>query len=116
MILRRVFEHIRPQAWTAIVIDLVIVVLGVFIGTQVSNWNTERETRQRRRNVILAVGYQIAQIHAWRSEKDQAFAWLERCFPIHDAGLVRLPFDPAMDPLRNDPRFAVLVAKMGIPK
>jgi TolB-like protein/tetratricopeptide (TPR) repeat protein len=66
----------------------------------------------------FAVGfaYQIAQIHAWRGEKDQAFAWLERCFPIHDAGLVRLPFDPAMDPLRTDPRFAAVVAKLGIPK
>jgi TolB-like protein/tetratricopeptide (TPR) repeat protein len=66
----------------------------------------------------FAVGfaYQIAQVYAWRGEKDQAFAWLERCFPIHDAGLVRLPFDPAMDPLRKDPRFVALVAKLGIPK
>jgi hypothetical protein len=58
----------------------------------------------------------IAQVYAWRGEKDQAFAWLERCFPIHDAGLVRLPFDPAMEPPRSDPRFAALVQKMGFPK
>ncbi len=66
----------------------------------------------------FAVGfaYQIAQVYAWRGEKDQAFAWLERGVPIHDAGLVRLPFDPAMDPLRKDPRFAALVTKLGIPK
>ena len=47
MILRRVIEHVRRQEWTAILIDLVIVVVGVFIGIQVSNWNTERETRQK---------------------------------------------------------------------
>lgn len=47
MILRRVIEHVKHQQWTAIFIDLVIVVLGVFIGIQVSNWNTERETRQK---------------------------------------------------------------------
>ena len=47
MILRRVIEHIRKQEWTAILIDLVIVVVGVFIGIQVSNWNTERETNRR---------------------------------------------------------------------
>jgi len=47
MILRRVIEHMKHQHWTAIWIDLVIVILGVFIGTQVSNWNTERETRQK---------------------------------------------------------------------
>ena len=47
MILRRITEHLKHQHWTAIWIDLVIVILGVFIGTQVSNWNTERETRQK---------------------------------------------------------------------
>jgi len=39
MILRRVIEHARQQHWTAIAIDFVIVVVGVFIGIQVSNWN-----------------------------------------------------------------------------
>ena len=39
MILRRVIHHVRNQEWTAIWIDLVIVVVGVFIGIQVSNWN-----------------------------------------------------------------------------
>ena len=47
MILRRVVEHVKNQQWTAIGIDLVIVVLGVFIGIQVSNWNIERETNQK---------------------------------------------------------------------
>lgn len=47
MILRRIAAHVKAQHWTAICIDLVIVVLGVFFGTQVSNWNTERETRQK---------------------------------------------------------------------
>ena len=39
MILRRVIEHVREQNWTAIAIDFVIVVLGVFVGIQVANWN-----------------------------------------------------------------------------
>lgn len=39
MILRRIIEHLRKQEWTAIGLDLLIVVLGVFIGMQVSNWN-----------------------------------------------------------------------------
>lgn len=47
MILRRFVERMKTQHWTAVWIDLGIVVLGVFIGTQVSNWNTERETRQK---------------------------------------------------------------------
>ena len=36
---RRVVEHLESQNWAAIVIEFIIVVLGVFIGIQVSNWN-----------------------------------------------------------------------------
>lgn len=43
MILRRVIEHFRRQEWTAIFLDFVIVVMGVFIGIQVSNWNVVRQ-------------------------------------------------------------------------
>jgi hypothetical protein len=39
MRLSRATEHIRAQNWTAVALDLLIVVLGVFIGMQVSNWN-----------------------------------------------------------------------------
>ena len=42
MILRRVITHVRNQEWTAIGIDFLIVVLGVFVGIQVSNWNAAR--------------------------------------------------------------------------
>ncbi len=42
MILRRLIENLRAQNWTAIALEFVIVVTGVFIGTQVSNWNEQR--------------------------------------------------------------------------
>jgi hypothetical protein len=67
-------------------------------------------------NCILTPVFQIAQGHAWRGEKDQAFAWLDRAYTLHDAGMVRLPYDPGLDPLREDPRFAALVQKRGFPK
>jgi hypothetical protein len=43
MILRRVMEHVKTQNWFAVGIDFVIVVTGVFIGIQVSNWNEVRK-------------------------------------------------------------------------
>ena len=46
MNLRRIMEHVRKLEWRAIGIELVIVIVGVFIGMQVSNWNVEREARQ----------------------------------------------------------------------
>ena len=39
MILRSVTKHVKEQNWFAVILDLVIVVFGVFIGIQVSNWN-----------------------------------------------------------------------------
>jgi hypothetical protein len=47
MILRRVIAHFRKQEWTAIAIDFVIVVVGVFVGLQVNNWNETREKMAR---------------------------------------------------------------------
>lgn len=41
MLLRSVMKHVKTQNWTAVFIDLIIVVVGVFIGIQVSNWNDE---------------------------------------------------------------------------
>lgn len=47
MILRRVIAHFRQQEWTAIATDFVIVVVGVFIGIQMANWNATRAERLR---------------------------------------------------------------------
>lgn len=47
MILRRIIEHVQAQNWTAIALDFVIVVVGVFIGIQVSNWNESRADQRR---------------------------------------------------------------------
>ncbi|GJL91341.1 hypothetical protein [Hyphococcus sp.] len=46
MILRRVIAHFRKQEWTAIALDFLIVVVGVFIGIQVANWNAARADRE----------------------------------------------------------------------
>ncbi len=42
MLMRRIREHVSGHNWFAVSVDLIIVVLGVFLGTQVSNWNAER--------------------------------------------------------------------------
>ncbi len=49
MILRRVIEHVREQNWTAVGIDFVIVVVGVFVGLQVQQWaDAQRQGRLER--------------------------------------------------------------------
>lgn len=47
MLLRRINEHVKAQNWFAVFLDFLIVVLGVFIGIQVANWNEVRQERQR---------------------------------------------------------------------
>ena len=47
MILRRLSQSIKEQNWTAIAIEFVLLVAGVFLGIQVANWNVERETKQK---------------------------------------------------------------------
>jgi hypothetical protein len=42
MRLLRIVQHVREQHWTAIGIDFAIVVIGVFVGIQVANWNAAR--------------------------------------------------------------------------
>lgn len=59
MILRRVIDHVRKQEWTAIVIDFVIVVLGVFVGIQVSNWNEARKDRARADDYIARLANDV---------------------------------------------------------
>lgn len=52
MLLRRVIVHFRNQEWTAIALDFMIVVVGVFIGIQVSNWNEARAHRAEERGFL----------------------------------------------------------------
>ena len=53
MILRRLTENLRAQNWTAIAIEFLIVVTGVFIGTQVANWNQARLETQATGRMLM---------------------------------------------------------------
>lgn len=47
MILRGLAKHLKEQNWTAIWIEFVLLVVGVFLGIQVANWNEARLERNR---------------------------------------------------------------------
>lgn len=47
MILRRLAQSLKAQNWTAIWIEFILLVAGVFLGIQVSNWNQERELAKK---------------------------------------------------------------------
>ncbi|HJS40803.1 MAG TPA: hypothetical protein VJ763_05310 [Sphingomicrobium sp.] len=49
MAIRRFREHAAAQNWFAVGVDLAIVVVGVFLGIQASNWNAARIERAEAR-------------------------------------------------------------------
>lgn len=59
MILRRVIDHFKKQEWTAIFFDFLIVVLGVFVGMQVNNWNASRADRQAAANYLADIAADV---------------------------------------------------------
>jgi hypothetical protein len=61
MVIRRVREHVATHNWFAVAIDLAIVVAGVFLGIQVSNWNEARiqdaQAREYRDRLISEIDF-----------------------------------------------------------
>lgn len=49
MILRRFAQALKEQNWTAIWIEFVLLIAGVFLGIQVSNWNQQRNIDRQAR-------------------------------------------------------------------
>lgn len=66
-------EHVRAQNWTAIVLDFVIVVVGVFIGIQVSNWNDSLAFEKRERVLLRELHGEVDQNMTDARSRGQAF-------------------------------------------
>src|SRR5262245_33200933 len=64
------------------------------------------------RNVMA---YQVAEVYAYRAEKDKAFEWLQISLVNHDTGLLSLLIDPLMRSLRDDSRYGEMLEKVGLP-
>jgi tetratricopeptide (TPR) repeat protein len=57
----------------------------------------------------------LARLYAQVGEREKAFASLQAAFEERSAGLVFLKVEQAWDRIRDDPRFAALVRRVGIP-
>lgn len=107
MLLRSITKHIKDQNWFAVALDFVIVVIGVFIGIQVANWNEVRLVRQEQRAFLEQLYADLApRIEYWRSgneaqtlvDQDERFVLdsllsgtlAEADVPRFDRGLVAL--------------------------
>jgi TolB-like protein/predicted Ser/Thr protein kinase len=59
--------------------------------------------------------FQVAEVHAFRGERDEAFAWLERAYSQRDGGFIAMKGDPLLRSLEPDPRYAAFLRKMRLP-
>jgi len=59
---------------------------------------------------------QIAQVYAYRGEREKAFEWLDRAYRQNDQGMVMVKTDSFFASLRNDPRFTDLLRRMKLPE
>jgi len=57
--------------------------------------------------------FEIASVHAYRGELDDAFAWLDRAMARRDQSLNSIQWDPFITNLYNDPRYEPLLEKLG---
>lgn len=72
MLLRRVMSHMQHQNWTAVAIDFVIVVIGVYVGIEVSNWNERLEKAHRSQEYMQRIEDDL-QYNITELEKRMAF-------------------------------------------
>jgi len=90
MLLRRITQHIQNQNWFAVFLDFIIVVVGVFIGIQVANWNEDRAFDKLERDYLVQLKDEVA--HNQRVTENQ----ISYVKAVIDAG------NRALDFLEND--------------
>jgi TolB-like protein/tetratricopeptide (TPR) repeat protein len=58
--------------------------------------------------------YEIATVYAALGERDQAIRFLERAIAERAHSLVLMAVDPALDPMRDDPRLTAIIRRVGL--
>ena len=57
-----------------------------------------------------------AMIYAQMGETDLAFEWLDKAYETHEVEMYWVKVEPPFKPLHNDPRWQVMLDKVGFPK
>jgi hypothetical protein len=113
MVARRIREHVASYNWFAVLVDLIVVTIGVFIGIQASNWNSARierdEVRAYRAQIIedlKANEEELAErVHYYRQVRAHALAAMEALegpAPRGDAFLVDSYQATQVSPIRME--------------
>ena len=100
MIYKRFAANLRAQNWTAIGIEIVIVVVGVFIGTWVANWNQQRAERAETRRMVSQLAPSLDYLEQYFETARRYYAVTRRYAATAQAGW-------AGDPRVSDSEFVI---------
>jgi TolB-like protein/DNA-binding winged helix-turn-helix (wHTH) protein/tetratricopeptide (TPR) repeat protein len=83
-------------------------------------WGRQDKSRNELSNVVrepapfVVPAYYVAAVYSQLGRNDEALSWLEKAYAAHSNWLIYLGLDPRFDRVRMDPRFPVLLQKIGI--
>jgi len=86
MILRRFTKHVTDQNWFAVGLDIIVVVVGIFLGLQVTEWNEMRKERDKESGYLIRMAEDVkSTLTNWETS--------ERIYGnIYKKGLVAMSF------------------------
>ena len=93
MIFKRMAANLRAQNWSAILIELGIVIVGVFIGTWVANWNAGRAEQAGVERLITQLQPKVRELRSLAADDQAYYAVVRRYAKVARAGWAR---DPAV--------------------
>lgn len=76
MVIRRIRDHVATHNWFAVAVDLSIVIAGVFLGMQASNWNQERIERRQAREYRLMLIDDLDSNLANMANRKEYYRWV----------------------------------------
>jgi hypothetical protein len=100
MIYKRFAANLRAQNWFAIGVELAIVVIGVFIGTWVANWNAQRAEQAETRRMLVQLKPSIELLSQYFDSARRYYAVTRRYAAVAQAGWMR-------DPSVSDSHFVI---------
>jgi hypothetical protein len=62
MILRRLADAIKQQNWFTVTVEVLIVVIGIFLGLQANSWNQSRMDRAKEDKIILRLHTEVIEV------------------------------------------------------
>jgi TolB-like protein len=91
-----------------------LLALAMIYHAQGRHEQSDTALRELIETAAETAAFQIAEAFAYRDDRDQAFAWLERAYAQRDAGMHMLRESQSMRGLHGDPRWQPFLGKVGL--